>query len=136
MDSTGSLESQRLAKVRFNGMAVLLMIISIVQALEPSPPLQSLVSHELGIIWIRTIENAPSQLWQDIFRMRKECFNLLCTWLTQKTKILLCSTKMPVRERVIIIIIMLSRLLFACGASTQFDLQGKPCIGRVKTPVA
>ena len=36
---------------------------------------------------------------------------------------------------IIIIIIMLSRLLFACGASTQFDLQGKPCIGRVKTPV-
>ena len=35
-----------------------------------------------------------------------------------------------------IIIIMLSRLLFACGASTQFDLQGKLCIGRVKTPVA
>ena len=35
-----------------------------------------------------------------------------------------------------VIIIMLSRLLFACGASTQFDLQGKPCIGRVKTPVA
>lgn len=100
MDSEGSLKSQSLAKTRLNGMAVLLIIISIVQALEPSPPLQSLVSHELGMIWIRHMENAPSQVWQDIFRMRKECFNLLCTWLTQNTTILQSSTKIPVRERV------------------------------------
>ena len=40
------------------------------------------------------------------------------------------------KHSLIIIIIMLYRLLFACGASAQFDLQGKPCIGRVKTPVA
>lgn len=98
MDSEGSLKSQSLAKTRLNGMAVLLIIISIVQALEPSPPLQSLVSHELGMIWIRHMENAPSQVWQDIFRMRKECFNLLCTWLTQNTTILQSSTKIPVRE--------------------------------------
>ena len=37
---------------------------------------------------------------------------------------------------IIIIIFMLYRLLFACGASAQFDLQGKPCIGQVKTPAA
>ena len=37
---------------------------------------------------------------------------------------------------IFIIIIMLYRLLFACGASAQFDLQRKPCTGRVKTPVA
>ena len=43
---------------------------------------------------------------------------------------------LSILQFIIIIIIMLSRLLFACGASTQFDLQGKPCIGRVKTPVA
>ena len=114
MDSTGSSESQRLAKTRLNGMAILLMIVSILQALEPSPPLQSLVSHELGITWIKHIENAPSQVWQDLFRMRKRCFDLLCTWLTQRTKLLQRSTKIPLRERV-----MMFLYLVCQGASRR-----------------
>ena len=56
-----------------------------------------------------------------------ESSGALVIWVSQVTKWQII---------IIIIIIMLSRLLFACGASTQFDLQGKPCIGRVKTPVA
>ena len=71
---------------RRDGALLFLILISLYHDLIPSPPFQVFTYHSLGHHFITTLENADPGIWESLFHMYKECFDILCNWLAINTE--------------------------------------------------
>ena len=98
-NSTLSLAPLAAIRRRRDAIAVYVLLVTLTLHLLPSLPCNTLVSHDVGAVWIQHIEEAPLQVWQDIFRMSKECFNALCIWLSNHTNLPETCSKTSLRHK-------------------------------------
>ena len=78
-----------------------LILISLYHDLMPSPPFQVLTHRSLSHYFITTLENADRGVWENLFRMPKECFNTLCDWLAANIELpQYSSADVTLREKV------------------------------------
>ena len=72
---------------RRDGALLFLILISLYHNLIPSPPFQVFTHHFFGLHFITTLKNANPGVWENLFYMYKECFDILCNWLAINTEL-------------------------------------------------
>ena len=112
-NSTLSLAPLAAIRRQRDAIAVYVLLVTLTLHLLPSPPCNTLVSHHVGAILIQHLEEAPLQVWQDAFRMSKECFNALCIWLSAYTNLPETCSKTSLRHK------MMMFLYLVCQGSTR-----------------